>query len=83
MHIAASMLQGSVKIPELVVNKAILCFGNNLVWHYPEKHGKLVNTEVAVAAGKLLLIPKLPYLWLCCVSLYISAPVEQIYSQIN
>ena len=46
------MLQGSVKIPELAVNKAILCIGNNLVWQYTEKHGKLVNIEGAAAAGK-------------------------------
>lgn len=82
VHIAASMLQGSVKILELAVNKAILCIGNNLVWHYTEKDGKLVNIEVA-AAGKLLLISKLPYLWLACVSPYISASMEQIYPQSN
>ena len=78
------MLQASAKIPELGVNKAIWCtMGNKLVWHYTEKHGKLVNIEVAAAEGRLLLIRKLLYLWLVCVCPYISAPVEQIYSQCN
>lgn len=84
VHIAAFMLRGSVNMPKLAVNKTILCIGNNLVWHYSEKHGKLVNAEVgsiAVAAsGNLLLIPKLLYLCLACVSLHISVSVEQIYS---
>lgn len=50
----ASVLQGRVKVPELAVNKAILCIGNKLVWHYTEKYGNLVNAQVAAAAGKLL-----------------------------